>query len=331
MLCCRCCQHLTPDASQRLVPVIHANLSSAADTTQAARLSENLGLSFMGDTKGGPFDIPEALAKEMLGARNPHGKPNADVVRPWANGLDVTRSPQDMWIIDFPADMTEEQAALYERPFEFIREQVKPMRAQNRRLTYRTRWWIHAEYRGEMRAALASCQRFIVTPTIAKHRLFVWMPQPTLPDHQLIVFARDDDFFFGVLNSRLHLVWALRQGTQLETRPRYTPTTCFETFPFPWPPATPLSKLNRAETAHHAAISAAAATLNALRSEWQGDRSDQQRTLTKLYNARPEWLANAHKALDAAVASAYGWAVDMSDDEILAQILKLNAARKPAT
>jgi type II restriction/modification system DNA methylase subunit YeeA len=182
-----------------------------------------------------------------------------------------------------------------------------------------------------MRAALELCQRFIVTPTIAKHRLFVWMPQPTLPDHQLIAFARDDDFFFGVLHSRLHSFWALRQGTQLETRPRYTPTTCFETFPFPWSPATPLGKLNRVQTRHYAAISAAAVTLNALRSEWQGDRSDQQRTLTKLYNARPEWLTNAHAALDTAVASAYGWASDMSDDEILAQLLKLNAAREPAT
>jgi hypothetical protein len=68
---------------------------------------------------------------------------------------------------------------------------------------------------------------------VSKHRLFVWLSAPTLPDHQLIVFARSDDCFFGVLQSRVHEVWALKLGTRLETRPRYTPTTCFETFPFP--------------------------------------------------------------------------------------------------
>lgn len=315
-------------------PVIHANLSSAADTTKAVRLVETLGLSFMGDTKVGPFDIPEALAKEMLVAHNPHGKPNSDVVRPWANGLDVTRTPQGMWIIDFSPGMTEEQAALYERPFEYIREHVKPMRAAARSGD-RTgvAWWIHQRPRPDMRAAVAPYSRFIVTPTIAKHRLFVWIPQPTLPDHQLIVIARDDDFFFGILHSRIHEVWARAQGTQLREKEsgfRYTPTTCFETFPFPWAPATPQSKLGPIPAGHYAAVAAAAANLNKLRSEWQGDRSDQQRTLTKLYNARPAWLTNAHAALDAAVAVAYGWHPDISDAEILTELLHLNSTRPPA-
>lgn len=314
-------------------PVIHANLSSAADTTKAVRLGENLGVSFMGDTKGGPFDIPEVLAREMLGARNPHGKSNADVVRPWANGLDVTRIPQGMWIIDFPPGISEEQAALYERPFEYIREHVKPMRAENKRAVYRERWWLHAEARPDMRTALVPCQRFIVTPTVSKHRLFAWMPQPTLPDHQLIVFARDDDFFLGVLHSRFHEIWALAQGTQLREKEsgfRYTPTTCFETFPFPWSLGIPPSKLGPVQAGHHAAISTAAANIDKLRSEWQGDRSDQQRTLTKLYNARPAWLTNAHTALDATVAAAYGWQPDITDAEILTRLLHLNSTRAPA-
>ena len=53
----------------------------------------------------------------------------------------------------------------------------------------------------------------------------------TLPDSQNIAFARDDDYFFGVLHSRAHEVWSLRMGTSLEDRPRYTPTTCFEMLP----------------------------------------------------------------------------------------------------
>ena len=317
------------------VPVIHANLSSAAaDTTQAARLAENGAIAYMGDTKIGPFDIPEALAKGMLGAHNPHGRPNSDVVRPWANGLDVTRNPQGIWIVDFPPQMTEQQAALYERPFEYIREHVKPLRATNNRRVYRERWWIHGEARPEMRASLAKCERFIVTPRVAKHRLFVWLPQPILPDSALIAFARDDDFFFGILHSRLHEIWTLAQGTQLREREsgfRYTPTSCFETFPFPWSPALPVGALSRAQAGYHAAISAAAATLDRLRSEWQGDRSDQERTLTRLYNAKPAWLTNAHTALDAAVAGAYGWQPDIGDAEILARLLHRNSTQRPAT
>jgi type II restriction/modification system DNA methylase subunit YeeA len=207
---------------------------------------------------------------------------------------------------------------------------VKPIRAENKRAVYRDRWWVHAEYRGEMRSSLASCERFIVTPTIAKFRLFAWMSQPTLPDHALIVFARNDDFFFGILHSRIHEVWALAQGTQLEDRPRYTPTTCFETFPFPWAPGTPPNQLDPLRAGRHAAISAAAANLNKLCSEWQGDRSDPQRTLTKLYNVRPAWLTNAHATLDAAVATAYDWQPDISDAEILTRLLHLNSTRPPA-
>ena len=310
------------------VPAIHANLSaSAADTTQARILPENRGLSFMGDTKVGPFDIPENLAREMLTARNPHGKPNSDVVRPWVNGLDITRTPQRMWIIDFPPGMEEREAMLYEQPYEYVRRHVRPKRAGNKRAVYRERWWIHGEARPDMRAALAKRDRYIATTTVSKHRMFVWLPPETLPDHQLIVFARDDDWFFGVLHSRFHQVWALRMGTQLEDRPRYTPTTCFETFPFPWPPATPLGKLTRTQEDQRTAIAQAARALDAQRNEWLGDRSDPQRTLTALYNARPAWLINAHAALDDVVAAAYGWPADLPDDEILSRLLALNRER----
>ena len=93
------------------VATINANLSAAADITQARILSENQGIAFMGDTKVGPFEIPEALAREWLPLGNPNGKSNADVVRPWANGLEVTRTPQGLWIVDFPPGMSEGEAA----------------------------------------------------------------------------------------------------------------------------------------------------------------------------------------------------------------------------
>ena len=316
------------------VPAIHANLStSSADTTQAVPLRENRGLSFMGDTKGGPFDISESVAREMLPARNPHLKPNSDVLRPWVNGLDVTRMPQRMWIIDFPPGMKEDEAVFYEQPYEYIRRHVQPKRADNKRAVYRDRWWIHAEARPEMRIALAKRDRFIATPTVSKHRVFVWLPPETLPDHQLIVFARDDDWFFGVLHSRFHQIWALCLGTQLretESGFRYTPTTCFETFPFPWPPGTPLGKLTRAQDDQRTAIAQAARALDVVRADWLGDRSDPTRTLTALYNSPPGWLQRAHASLDEAVATAYGWPADLPEDEIITRLLALNQQRDAA-
>ena len=144
----------------------------------------------------------------------------------------------------------------------------------------------------------------------------MWLKAGILPDHQLIVFARDDDYFFGVLHSRLHQVWALATCGRLETRPQYTPTTSFETFPFPKP-----------TDAQAAAVAVAAKKLDDARNNWLGDRSDITRTLTNLYNKKPTWLVDAHRELDAAVFAAYGWDPAMSDADLLAALLKLNLDR----
>ncbi len=120
--------------------------------------------------------------------------------------------------------------------------------------------------------------------------------------------------------------WAA--GTQLreeESGLRYTPTTCFETFPMPWTPGRePLADLN------HAAIAAAARDLIEKRPAWLAgtDPAEKKvRTLTALYNKRPQWLIDAHAALDAAVCAAYGWPTDLSDADILSRLLDLNRAR----
>ena len=300
----------------KAVATINANLSSATDITQAKVLKENSGIAYMGDTKIGPFEIAESLAQEWLAKRNPNGKSNADVVRPWANGLEITRTPQKLWIVDFPPGMTEAEAAQYETPFEYIREKVKPTRIENNRAAYANRWWIHGEARPEVRASCLVLPRYLATPRVAKHRLFVWLAGRVLPDSALIVFARSDDYFFGVLHSRMHEVWALTLGTRLETRPRYTPTTCFETFPMPHP-----------TTEQEKAIADAAKKLDDARNNWLGDRSDKTRTLTALYNKKPTWLVDAHREIDAAVFAAYGWKPDLTDADLLAALLALNQAR----
>ena len=210
----------------------------------------------MGDTKGGPFDIPSSLALEMLDQPNPHGRGNSEVVKPWMNGRDITDRSRGMWIIDF-GDMAAAEAALFEFPFEYVTTYVKPLRMENKRPLYAEKWWVHMELRPGLREAIKSLPRVIVTPRVSKHRLFVWVENNTLPDSATIAIARDDDYTFGILHSRFHEVWALAMGTQLESRPRYTPTTCFETFPFPKP-----------EDAQREAIAKAAERLNELREGW---------------------------------------------------------------
>ncbi len=113
----------------------------------------------------------------------------------------------------------------------------------------------------------------------------------------------------------------------MEDRPRYTPTTCFETFPLPWPPGEEPEGEARVE-----AIAEAARRLDELRRNWLDPEGAsgadlKKRTLTNLYNARPTWLANAHARLDAAVFAAYGWPEDVADEEILRNLLTLNQER----
>lgn len=310
----------------RVVASINANLTAGADLTKARRLKENLGIAFVADVKGGRFDIPESLALDMLGKSNPHAKSNRDVIRPWVNGLDITRRRRDMWITDFGVRMSREEAALYQAPFEYVKTHVKPFRDSVRRTSYRERWWLHVEPGSGMRQALAGLERYIVTPTLTKHRVFAWLDADTLADHQLIAIARDDDYTFGVLQSRPHELWARAMGTQLrevESGFRYTPTTTFETFPFPHP--TPEQR---------DAIAEAARTLNDHRDAWLNPPAATgkellQRTLTNLYNERPTWLIDDHDRLDRAVLAAYDWSDDISDENILAGLLALNLAREP--
>ncbi len=348
----------------RVVARINADLTgdvSAAnslDVTKAKGLRENAGVSFQGIPKAGPFDIEGSLAREWLKLPNPHGKSNSEVLKPSWNGIDVTRRQRDGWIIDFGPSMEARAAALYELPFQHVVKYVKPEREKNSEKSSRDLWWRHQRSRPEMRAATKNLRRFIVTPEVAKHRPFVWLDHAVLPDKMLIVIARDDNTTFGILSSRLHVAWALALGGSLEDRPRYNPTLCFQTFPFPeglTPDLKPADYTNR----HATDIAAAAKRLNELRTNWLNPpdwvdvvpevvagypdriiakpeyaKAIKERTLTNLYNKRQagevQWLEDAHQTLDAAVAAAYGWAdysVAMADEEILRRLLALNLAR----
>jgi type II restriction/modification system DNA methylase subunit YeeA len=310
----------------RVVPEINANLTEGFDYTRVPRLPENEGLAFEGAKKGGPFELTPALAETMLASHNPDRRANADVIRPWVSGKDITERPRDLWIIDF-AELPEAQAALYEAPFEYVREHVLPVRSSNRRERRRLFWWQHSETVPGIRNATAGLPRFIATVGVSKHRLFVWLEGRTLPSNSIVLFASDDDYMLGVLQSVVHETWARRLGGQVrevESGFRYTPTSCFETFPFPRP--TPQQR---------AAIAVAAKTLDDLRRGWlfpaDADEDElKERTLTELYNRQPAWLQQAHERLDRAVHAAYGWAYPTGDDAILAALVDLNRARLDA-
>ena len=336
---------------------INSDLTSGnVDLTKAVRLLSNGSISFMGDTKGGAFDIAGEQARDwLLSPVNPNGRQNNVVLKPWRNGMDVTRRSADKWIIDFGWEMSRDEASLFEAPFQYLVAHVQPERAANRREAYAKYWWRHVEPRPSLMKAAKALHRFIVTPTIAKHRMFAWLERSVVPDHQLIAFARDDDVTFGILHSRLHELWSLRMCTWLGVGndPRYTPSTCFETVPVPEGLTPNIPAESYANDPRAGRIAAAAKRLNELREAWLNP-SDlvkrepevvpgypdrilpkdskaaailKKRTLTNLYNERPAWLDHAHKELDEAVAAAYGWPADLSDEEILKRLFDLNQER----
>jgi len=255
------------------------------------------------------------------------------------HGRTATTSPagsgdRALWIVDFGVAMPEREAALYEAPYEYVKRYVKPERDENKRPVYRARWWIHGEPRPAMRAALATLPRYIATSRVSKHRIFTWLGSDVLPDSTVVAVASKSDYLFGVLHSRLHELWAFGMGTQLrekESGDRYTATSTFETFPFPWVPGTEPVGDARVE-----AVAAAARALVEQRDRWlnpQGatDADLKARTFTALYNACPTWLDLAHRRLDDAVLDAYGWPHDLGDEEILGRILALNLERADTT
>lgn len=327
---------------------------TALNPAKVRRLAENRGASFMGTSKVGAFEIETQTAHDWLRLpANPNGRPNSDVVRPWVNGQDLTRRSRQMWVVDFGTELSEAEAALYEQPFEWIVKHVLPQRLGNKRALYRDYWWRHAEPRPGMRLALRDLRRYIATPRLAKHRVFVWCDTSVCPDSTVTVIARDDDTTLGILQSRFHVDWSRWLGSEKVDRPRYTSTTTFETFTFPEGMTPDTDAEIYAGDPRAIAIAEAAERLVELRDRWlhppewvvwQGapvpgfppqptpvddDAAHylKERTLTNLYNTGPQWLQDAHAELDATVAAAYGWPADISAEDALAALMELNQSR----
>jgi type II restriction/modification system DNA methylase subunit YeeA len=344
----QCVAEVYPDLTSRSVTGDGVNL------TRLGRLDENRNICFQGPVKVGSFNVPGDLARTWLLSPNPHGRPNSDVVRPWRNGRDLTHRGSDKWIIDF-GSLSLEGAELYEAPFKHVLERVKPKRDANREKSRRDKWWLLGRSAEDLRTGIAALPRFLLTPRVAKYRLFVWVSGVVLPDSAVVAVAKQDDTCFGILQSRFHEAWALRTCTWLGVGndPRYTPSTTFETFPFPCGLTPNMSAEQYTSEPRAVAIAEAGKRLNELRENWlnptelvraepevvpgcpdrivpvneKAAQELKKRTLTNLYNERPSWLAYAHQQLDEAVAAAYGWPADISEEEALKKLLELNLSR----
>jgi type II restriction/modification system DNA methylase subunit YeeA len=186
-----------------IVRGIHSNLTAdETDLTTAFRLRENDRVAFQGSKKVGPFEVSGSLARSWLAMpSNPNGRRNGDVLRPSWIGLDVAHRLRDVWIVDF-TDLSQLEAAFFAEPYDYVVKNVKPLRDRNNDRQRKTRWFGRSGI--DLRRAILPLTRFIVTPEVAKHRIFLWAPKAILPDCKLMVVARDDDTTFGLLQSRFH-------------------------------------------------------------------------------------------------------------------------------
>lgn len=323
---------------------------------KAQPLSENSEIAFQGSKKVGDFEIEGPLARSILQAPlNVNGRSNVDVIsRSWLS-TDFMSRDRDFWIIDFGVSMDEKTASEYEAPFEHIVRKVKSKRISNARQSRSENWWRHGDPQPAMRSAIAKLNRYIVTPEVTALRLFFWADSHVLPDCKVMVIARDDDVTFGILSSRFHLSWSNYNGGVRGEGRTYTPSTTFETFPFPEGLTPNILADVYANEPRAIAISHAARHLVRRRNAWLNPpdlvRSEpevvagypdrivardalaastlRERTPANLYKQHPQWLIDAHNALDAAVAAAYGWASDISEEDALARLLSINLTRSP--
>ncbi|MGR3794614.1 class I SAM-dependent DNA methyltransferase [Vannielia sp. SX4] len=311
---------------------VYANLRIGADTLGCKALMANSDLGYMGVIPVNLGFVITPRQAENFGY-DPQSLPT--VLRSYMNGSDLTSGRRNRLIIDFFGHTLEEAKARHPRLLQVLMDEVKPFRDQVRRKGHRENWWLFGEQRHGMRSALAGLHRYIATVETSKHRTFSFMDKGILPDQKLRVFALEESEYLSILSSRHHLVWTLAKGGTLEDRPVYTATVCFDPFPFP-----ELTEVLRKR-------------LRELGEELDTHRKAQQAahpklTLTQMYNVLEKLragetiegkdreiydqgligiLRDLHDQIDAAVAEAYGWPADLSDDDILFRLVAVNKER----
>ena len=350
---------------------INANLTSGQDTSSVAKLRENANSVFIGVQQSGPFSVARDQAIEwLLEPANPNGRPNADIISAYASTDDIVGRPTEEFLIDFPPGLSESVASEFEKPFEYLSHALyDPHRDGNlgpfpeyRKSTagQNPNWWEAHRSRPGLRTALQSVERYLATGETTEHRVFRFLPSSLIPDKSLYAFPYLGMTGFGILQSAFHEVWCTYFGNRIGAgnQRRYNASFVYLTFPFPQGLTPNIPVAEYATDPRAQAITVAAARLDELREAWLNPadivvrvpeilsgypdrilpkdedvaKALKKRTLTDLYNARPQWLTNAHAALNAAVAEAYGWGEDwraglLTDDEVLARLFRLNQQR----
>ena len=307
---------LDGDPVEGITPALRAE---GLDVSQADRLPENRSLVFQGPIPAGDgFVLAPEEARELL------AHDDADyshVVRPYLIGKDIAEDPHQSprrWIIDFN-ELPLEDASEYPNALDKVRERVKPFRDTNRDRGFREKWWLFGRPRPAMRSAISDLTRYVAGNAQGKRIFFAWQDPATCPSNLTNVFAFDDDYSMGVLLSSPHHEWA-RQWSTLRVDIRYTPTSAFETFP--WPAPSPEQRERIAD---------AASQVIARR---QIICAEREIGLTTLYNEVDDGaytdLRALHGDLDRAVAGAYGWPAGAASDAAESNRLLLELNRRIA-
>ncbi|HET7734554.1 MAG TPA: DNA methyltransferase [Nocardioidaceae bacterium] len=299
----------------RSVQAIGADLRPSSGHGWAARpISENADRCFIGvSMHGDGFLVPESWAEQHEELYK------AGIVKRFLDGRDIVNGPTSeasRWVIDFDQKSLE-AASGHPEALAHVKAHVRPVRESNRRPLYRQRWWLFGEPRPGMRRATAGLRRMVVSTRVGKRLILTWQPAQIAASDATVVFAFDDDYSMGLLQSRPHAAWAWAQASTLKGDLRYTPSSVFMTFPWPYP-TTPEQR---------EAVAEACRRLLARRTEIC---AQEQIGLTKLYNAVDEgaWadLKALHRELDVAVAACYGWPASVAQDdaELVARLTELN-------
>lgn len=315
---------------------IWPDLTVGADVAGAVPLQANAGLSCRGVQLIGAGFIVTPEQASHLGLGSVTGVESH--IRYYRNGRDLTASPRGVMVVDLFGLTEAEVRTRFPAIYQWVLERVKPERDQNKRKGYRDNWWIHGEPRKNFRPALAGLSRYIATVETSKHRFFTFLDESILPDNKLINIALNDAHLFGVLSSRIHVLWAVANSAALGSYKGdvvYVKTRCFETFPFP-----------AAATEQQSRIRDLAEQLDAHRKRQQEQHSSL--TMTHMYNVLEKLrndealsakekaiheqglvsvLKQLHDDLDKAVFDAYGWPDTLTDAEILERLVSLNAER----
>jgi hypothetical protein len=290
---------------------ITAYLFHAGSSEDPGQLADNAGKSFQGsivlgmgftfddrDSKG--IATPLAEMRRLI-ERDPR---NSEVIFPYIGGDEVNDRPthaHHRYVINFGERGEEECRRDWPELMAIVEEKVKPKRLTDNRASYRRYWWQFAEKRSELRDAIVGLDRVLVIPRIGQAAGFAFLPAGMVYSDGLVVFPLTTYSVFSAAQSRPHEVWARFFSSSMKDDLRYTPSDCFETFPFPadWTSDPALEAVGRVYYEHRAALmvrnnEGLTKTYNRFHDPYERDPGVQR-------------LRELHAHLDRAVLAAYGW------------------------